>query len=178
MYINIFQISITKKGKQTNSHEFGQLLPLSLFWTQSTGLFIFYKYLSDCTFYFSNLYIWIILILNYHPNLARYVVVYFSILYIRQKAGLVTDEMLSLPQTPFLAVGLLEALAAASGMAAAGKLSDLFISSGLFVSTWIFFSSQVLPSTPVRADTVKCSKPKACTVPCKKIMFNLSFSSL
>ncbi|XP_078178820.1 CRT (chloroquine-resistance transporter)-like transporter 1 isoform X1 [Carex rostrata] len=56
-----------------------------------------------------------------------YVVVYFSILYIRQKAGLVTDEMLSLPQTPFLAVGLLEALAAASGMAAAAVLSGASI---------------------------------------------------
>ena len=33
--------------------------------------------------------------------------------------------MLSLPQVPFLAVGLLEALAAASGMAAASKVNVL-----------------------------------------------------
>lgn len=51
----------------------------------------------------------------------RYVIVYFSILYFRYHAGLITDEMLSLPKTPFLAVGLLEALAAASGMAAGGN---------------------------------------------------------
>lgn len=49
--------------------------------------------------------------------------VYFSILCIRYHTGIVTDEMLSLPKTPFLAVGLLEALAAASGMAAGGMLA-------------------------------------------------------
>ncbi|KAG2603386.1 hypothetical protein PVAP13_5KG767800 [Panicum virgatum] len=52
-----------------------------------------------------------------------YVVIYFSILYLRYQAGIVTDEMLSLPQKPFLAVGILEALAAAAGMAAGAVLS-------------------------------------------------------
>ncbi|KAF7153205.1 hypothetical protein RHSIM_Rhsim01G0195400 [Rhododendron simsii] len=56
-----------------------------------------------------------------------YVVVYFSILYIRYHAGIVTDEMLSLPKAPYLAVGLLEALGAASGMAAAAILSGAAI---------------------------------------------------
>uniref|UniRef100_A0A0D3EYT6 EamA domain-containing protein n=1 Tax=Oryza barthii TaxID=65489 RepID=A0A0D3EYT6_9ORYZ len=56
-----------------------------------------------------------------------YVVVYFSILYLRHQAGIVTDEMLSLPQKPFLAVGLLEALSAASGMAAGAVLSGASI---------------------------------------------------
>ncbi|KAL5228569.1 hypothetical protein ABZP36_016834 [Zizania latifolia] len=56
-----------------------------------------------------------------------YVVVYFSILYLRYQAGIVTDEMLSLPQKPFLAVGLLEALAAAAGMAAGAILSGASI---------------------------------------------------
>ncbi|KMT14610.1 hypothetical protein BVRB_4g073790 [Beta vulgaris subsp. vulgaris] len=56
-----------------------------------------------------------------------YVVVYFSILYMRHRAGIVTKEMLSLPQVPFLAVGLVEALAAASGMAAATMLSGASI---------------------------------------------------
>lgn len=64
---------------------------------------------------------------------------YFSILYIRQKAGLVTDEMLSLPQTPFLAVGLLEAIAAASGMAAASKFSDLFLCHLISLSALEYF---------------------------------------
>jgi hypothetical protein len=49
------------------------------------------------------------------------VVVYFSILYLRYQAGTVTDEMLSLPQKPFILVGLLEALAAAAGMASGGN---------------------------------------------------------
>ncbi|XP_062231485.1 protein CLT1, chloroplastic-like [Phragmites australis] len=56
-----------------------------------------------------------------------YVVVYFSILYLRYQAGIVTDEMLSLPHKPFLAVGLLEAFGAASGMAAGAVLSGASI---------------------------------------------------
>ncbi|KAL5764524.1 hypothetical protein ACOSP7_016877 [Xanthoceras sorbifolium] len=56
-----------------------------------------------------------------------YVIVYFSILYIRYHAGIVTDEMLSMPKGPFLAVGLLEALAAATGMAAGAILSGVSI---------------------------------------------------
>ncbi|XP_039129799.1 protein CLT1, chloroplastic-like isoform X1 [Dioscorea cayenensis subsp. rotundata] len=56
-----------------------------------------------------------------------YVLVYFSILYCRYQAGIVTDEMLSLPKTPFLAVGLLEALGAACGMAAGAVLSGASI---------------------------------------------------
>ncbi|KAL8545059.1 hypothetical protein ACS0TY_005313 [Phlomoides rotata] len=56
-----------------------------------------------------------------------YVIVYFSILYLRYQAGKVTDEMLSLPQSPLIAIGLLEALAAASGMAAGAILSGAAI---------------------------------------------------
>ncbi|KAK7304898.1 hypothetical protein VNO77_42791 [Canavalia gladiata] len=56
-----------------------------------------------------------------------YVIVYFSILYIRYHAGIVTDEMLSMPKTPFLFVGLLEALGAATGMAAGAMLSGASI---------------------------------------------------
>lgn len=53
-----------------------------------------------------------------------YVIVYFYILHLRYHAGLVTDEMLSLPKSRYLAVGLLEALGAVAGMAA-GELSYL-----------------------------------------------------
>eukprot|EP00268_Persea_americana_P005785 TRINITY_DN11981_c0_g1_i6.p1 TRINITY_DN11981_c0_g1~~TRINITY_DN11981_c0_g1_i6.p1 ORF type:complete len:299 (+),score=45.57 TRINITY_DN11981_c0_g1_i6:591-1487(+) len=53
--------------------------------------------------------------------------VYFSILRFRYHAGIVTDEMLSMPKTKYLAVGLLEALAAASGMAAGAILSGASI---------------------------------------------------
>ncbi|KAI3450041.1 hypothetical protein Pfo_006706 [Paulownia fortunei] len=56
-----------------------------------------------------------------------YVIVYFSIMYLRYQAGKVTDEMLSLPKSPLIAVGLLEALAAASGMAAGAILSGAAI---------------------------------------------------
>nr|GMD67466.1 protein CLT3, chloroplastic-like [Ipomoea batatas] len=56
-----------------------------------------------------------------------YVIVYSSILFLRYHAGKVTNEMLSLPKTPFLVVGLLEALGAASGMAAGAILSGAAI---------------------------------------------------
>ncbi|KAA8550017.1 hypothetical protein F0562_001701 [Nyssa sinensis] len=56
-----------------------------------------------------------------------YVFVYFSILHLRYHAGIVTDEMLSLPKAPYIAVGLLEALGAASGMAAGAILSGAAI---------------------------------------------------
>ncbi|RDY08646.1 Protein CLT3, chloroplastic, partial [Mucuna pruriens] len=56
-----------------------------------------------------------------------YVIVYFGILYIRHHAGIVTDEMLHAPKAPFVVVGLLEALAAATGMAAGAILSGASI---------------------------------------------------
>ncbi|BAT80867.1 hypothetical protein LR48_Vigan07g035600 [Vigna angularis] len=56
-----------------------------------------------------------------------YVIVYFGVLYIRHHAGMVTDEMLDAPKAPFVVVGLLEALAAATGMAAGAILSGASI---------------------------------------------------
>lgn len=49
-----------------------------------------------------------------------YVAVYFTILYLRYRAGIVTREMLALPKSRFVAIGALEALGVASGMASAG----------------------------------------------------------
>ncbi|CAM0949778.1 unnamed protein product [Alopecurus aequalis] len=51
-----------------------------------------------------------------------YVAVYFSILYARYRAGLVTREMLALPKSRFAAIGLLEALGVAAGMSAGAML--------------------------------------------------------
>ncbi|ERN18450.1 protein CLT1, chloroplastic isoform X1 [Amborella trichopoda] len=51
-----------------------------------------------------------------------YVAIYFTILHFRYHAGIVTDEMLALPKSRLFAVGFLEALAAASGMAAGAML--------------------------------------------------------
>nr|GEV24691.1 protein CLT1, chloroplastic-like isoform X1 [Tanacetum cinerariifolium] len=56
-----------------------------------------------------------------------YVAVYFSILHFRYRAGIVTDEMLSMPKAPLLVVGLLEALGAVCGMAAGAVLSGAAI---------------------------------------------------
>lgn len=63
-----------------------------------------------------------------------YVAVYFSILYFRYRAGIVTKEMLSVPKIPFLIVGILESLALTSGMAAAANLSG---PSTTVLSQWI-----------------------------------------
>ncbi|KAL6516360.1 hypothetical protein OROGR_019665 [Orobanche gracilis] len=60
-------------------------------------------------------------------RMETYVIVYFGILYLRYQAGKVTNEMLSLPKPPLIAVGFLEALAAASGMAAGAILSGAAI---------------------------------------------------
>jgi hypothetical protein len=54
------------------------------------------------------------------PDFCRYVIVYFSILFIRYRAGIVSKEMLALPKSRFMLIGLLEAMGVASGMAAAG----------------------------------------------------------
>ncbi|XP_078178350.1 protein CLT2, chloroplastic-like isoform X2 [Carex rostrata] len=51
-----------------------------------------------------------------------YVAVYFTILYRRYRAGIVTKEMLALPKSRFVAIGALEALGVASGMASAAVL--------------------------------------------------------
>ncbi|KAE8666750.1 crt-like protein 1-like isoform X2 [Hibiscus syriacus] len=51
-----------------------------------------------------------------------YVMIYFSILFIRYRAGIVTNEMLGLPKSRFAAIGMLEALGVASGMASAAML--------------------------------------------------------
>lgn len=56
-----------------------------------------------------------------------YVVVYFSILYFRYHAGIVTDEMLAFPKLRFVVIGALEAVGVASGMAAAVNLSGASI---------------------------------------------------
>lgn len=48
--------------------------------------------------------------------------IYFSILYIRYQIGIVTDEMLALPKSRFVAIGILEALGVAAGMSAGGTL--------------------------------------------------------
>lgn len=55
-------------------------------------------------------------------NTFGYVLVYFSILYARYRAHIVSDEMLKLPKSRFVAVGFLEALGLASGMTAAAVL--------------------------------------------------------
>uniref|UniRef100_A0A6N2L333 Uncharacterized protein n=2 Tax=Salix viminalis TaxID=40686 RepID=A0A6N2L333_SALVM len=72
-----------------------------------------------------------------------YVIVYFTILHIRHRAGIVTDEMLSMPKAPYVIVGLLEALGAATGMAAGAILSGASIP----ILSQTFLVWQILLST-------------------------------
>ncbi|XP_027942590.1 protein CLT2, chloroplastic [Vigna unguiculata] len=51
-----------------------------------------------------------------------YVVIYFSILYIRYRARIVTDEMMAIPKSRFVAIGFLEALGLVAGMSAGALL--------------------------------------------------------
>ncbi|KAG7020259.1 Protein CLT2, chloroplastic [Cucurbita argyrosperma subsp. argyrosperma] len=46
----------------------------------------------------------------------------FGLLYLRRRANIVTDEMISLPKSRFMVVGFLEALGIAAGMASAASL--------------------------------------------------------
>ncbi|XP_022132091.1 protein CLT2, chloroplastic-like [Momordica charantia] len=75
-----------------------------------------------------------------------YVIVYFSILYLRHRANIVTDEMISLPKSRLLAVGLLEALGIATGMTAAASLPGpaIPILSQTFLVWQLIFSAILL----------------------------------
>lgn len=74
-----------------------------------------------------------------------YVAIYFSILFIRHRAGIVSDEMLAIPKSRFVVIGFLEALGVAAGMASAAMLpgpaipvlSQTFLVWQLFLSTII-----------------------------------------
>ncbi|KAK4387672.1 protein CLT2, chloroplastic [Sesamum angolense] len=55
-------------------------------------------------------------------NSFTYVVVYFSMLHLRYRAGLTTDEMLAVPKAPFIVIGLLESISMVSGMYAGAML--------------------------------------------------------
>ncbi|XP_058221218.1 protein CLT2, chloroplastic isoform X2 [Rhododendron vialii] len=51
-----------------------------------------------------------------------YVAIYFTILYVRYRAGIVTDAMMAIPKSPFVMIGILEALGVAAGMSAGAML--------------------------------------------------------
>ncbi|KAL4556527.1 hypothetical protein LXL04_039183 [Taraxacum kok-saghyz] len=55
-------------------------------------------------------------------NTFGYVAIYFSILYLRHRAGIVTDEMMVLPKWRFAVIGMLEALGVVIGMYSAAML--------------------------------------------------------
>ncbi|KAK1269965.1 hypothetical protein QJS04_geneDACA006504 [Acorus gramineus] len=75
-----------------------------------------------------------------------YVVIYFSILYVRFRAGIITKEMLALPKSSFVAIGLLEALGVAAGMSAGAMLPGpaIPILSQTFLVWQLLFSVLIL----------------------------------
>ncbi|CAA7399419.1 unnamed protein product [Spirodela intermedia] len=75
-----------------------------------------------------------------------YVAVYLSILYVRYQSGIVTKEMLALPKSPFVAIGILEALGVAVGMAAGAMLPgpSIPILTQAFLVWQLIFSSVIL----------------------------------
>lgn len=70
--------------------------------------------------------------------------VYFSILYLRRRANIVTDEMISLPKSRFMAVGFLEALGIATGMTAAGIKIIHYFKFGQWLKISILTSLRIL----------------------------------
>ncbi|GMN40180.1 hypothetical protein TIFTF001_009414 [Ficus carica] len=78
-----------------------------------------------------------------------YVVVYFLILYTRYNAGVVTDEMIDQPKKLFVAIGALEALGVALGMASAAMLPGpaIPILNQTFLVWQLFFSVLILGRT-------------------------------
>ncbi|KAL2339974.1 hypothetical protein Fmac_007914 [Flemingia macrophylla] len=75
-----------------------------------------------------------------------YVVIYFSILYMRYRARIVTDEMLAIPKLRFVAIGFLEALGLVTGMSAAAVLPGpvIPILSQTFLVWQLMFSTLLL----------------------------------
>jgi len=87
-----------------------------------------------------------------------YVAVYFSILYARYRAGVVTRDMLALPKSRFVAIGLLEALGVASGMAAGAMLPGpaIPILSQSFLVWQLIFSALLLGRTYSARQLIGC----------------------
>lgn len=79
-----------------------------------SSFYFFFNYLILCVFFFFTR-------IGDGNVKRRYVVIYFSILYARYRAGIVTKEMISVPKSRFVAIGILEALGVATGMYAAGN---------------------------------------------------------
>ncbi|XP_058081218.1 protein CLT2, chloroplastic isoform X1 [Magnolia sinica] len=75
-----------------------------------------------------------------------YVIIYFSILYFRNRAGVVTKEMLDLPKSSFMSIGILEALGVAAGMSAGAMLPGpaIPILSQTFLVWQLIFSCFIL----------------------------------
>ncbi|RCV19048.1 hypothetical protein SETIT_3G352700v2 [Setaria italica] len=87
-----------------------------------------------------------------------YVAVYFSILYARHRAGVVTRDMLALPKRRFVAIGLLEALGVASGMSAGAMLPGpaIPILSQSFLVWQLIFSALLLGRTYTVRQIIGC----------------------
>ncbi|OUZ99759.1 Chloroquine resistance transporter-related [Macleaya cordata] len=75
-----------------------------------------------------------------------YVAIYFSILYGRYCAGIVTKEMLALPKSRFVVIGILEALGVAAGMYSGAMLPGptIPILNQTFLVWQLMFSSLIL----------------------------------
>ncbi|KAG0601123.1 hypothetical protein M758_11G085700 [Ceratodon purpureus] len=87
-----------------------------------------------------------------------YVIVYSSILLYRYKNGLVTREMLKMPKKPFIAIGFLEALGLAIGMAAAINLpgASIPILNQVYLVWQLIFSATILKKKYSLGQIVGC----------------------
>ncbi|CAK9198674.1 unnamed protein product [Sphagnum troendelagicum] len=91
-------------------------------------------------------------------NTFGYVIAYSTILFIRFQAGIVTKEMLALPKLQFIALGALEALGIASGMAAAANIAgaSIPILHQLFLVWQLLLSTTILRKRYARGQILGC----------------------
>ncbi|KAH9545239.1 hypothetical protein CY35_12G038100 [Sphagnum magellanicum] len=91
-------------------------------------------------------------------NTFGYVIAYSTILFIRCQAGIVTKEMLALPKLQFIALGALEALGIASGMAAAANIAgaSIPILHQLFLVWQLLLSATILRKRYARGQILGC----------------------
>ncbi|CAM6037763.1 unnamed protein product [Sphagnum compactum] len=91
-------------------------------------------------------------------NTFGYVIAYSTILFIRYRTGIVTKEMLALPKLQFIALGALEAVGIASGMAAAANIAgaSIPILHQLFLVWQLLLSATILRKRYARGQILGC----------------------
>ncbi|KAF7144233.1 hypothetical protein RHSIM_Rhsim05G0206000 [Rhododendron simsii] len=109
-----------------------------------------------------------------------YVAIYFTILYVRYRAGIVTDAMMAIPKSPFVMIGILEALGVAAGMSSGAMLPGpaIPILNQTFLVWQLAFSTLLLGTKYSRSKIGGCLLVAAGVVVAVARYFNLSVTNI